>query len=1582
MAELKSGSTIGGYTIWHRGNFDPATKLNANANAVSSSKLETPRTITASGDAAWTVTFDGQANVSAVLTLANSGVTAGTYTKVTVNAKGLITSATTLAATDIPNLDTAKITTGTLPIARGGTGLTGATQGGIYYGSSASATAFTAAGTTNQVLKSNGAGAPTWVTLDLSYMPDAAVKKSVRVATTSDLSTGTFSAGVLTGKSTNPVVGCTTSAGSTTITTNTQTLLKVGAVVSVATAQLAAGTAITSINSSTSFTVSNRATINTTAITSNGTTATSTFATQSYAPYAVGSTITITGAVPATYNGNFIVTACTTTSVSWSSTETVTATTQGAITFTIATGTLINTTWYQTIAALSIDGITVALNDRVLVKDQSANLQNGIYYVSTLGTTAVPWVLTRVSDADTSTKIAGSNVNVDSGTSNGGLRFDTDFKTTDTINATSIIWNRVVDTGLASTIVGSTPGTAAVGTSINYARADHVHPVQTTITGNAATATKLATARTISTTGDATWSVSFDGSANVSGTLTLASSGATAGTYKAVTVDTKGRVTAGVALVTGLVTSTSTTGTSNVVTTNTNTYLNVVETVGTTPSSAGTSTQISGAGTVTVTSDAAGKLTITGDQNITGNAGTATKLATARTINGVSFDGSGNITIGEPTFANPLATYASGDANALNTGGFNVRYLNSSAANKPTGTDHAVMTLNYSAIWSGQQAFDWRTGDVFTRTQNNGTWLSWATQVDSRNYATTIPTFSVNSAGLVPARVGSTTTKFLREDGTWVVPTDTTYEEMTEANAIAGTETTARLITAAVLKSAIQTHAPTPTNISGNAGTATKLATARTINGVAFDGTANITVADSTKAPLASPALTGTPTAPTATDGTNTTQLATTAFVQNTVGGYLNKTGLTGGTVTLTDVEVSNAVLSFSGTLTSNLIIVVPVTNRRLWSAINATTGNFTLTVKTASGTGVTVAQGKRNLIYTDGTNVQDGFNDFENIALTGAPTTPTAAVATNSTQVASTAFVQAVNNADTGSSSTALTLKTARTFTYTGDVTGSVSFNGGANVSAAMTLANSGVTAGTYKSVTVDAKGRVTAGTDVVTSLVTSTSATGTTNAATTNTDTFLNIVEKVGTANASPGTSTQVTGAGTVTVSSDTAGKLTITGAQSITGNAATATKLATIRTINGVNFDGTANITVADSTKAPLASPTLTGTPTAPTATDGTNTTQIATTAFVQNTVGGYLSKTGLTGGTITLTDAEVSNAVLYFAGALTSNLIVVVPVTNRRLWAAINGTTGAFTLTVKTSAGTGVTVAQGKRNLIYTDGTNVQDAFNDFDSIALTGIPTSTTAASTTNTTQVATTAFVQAVNASDTGSAATAVALKTARTINGVSFNGTANITVADATKLPLSGGTLTGTFAATAIGITNTVQTNGVGLSLYGGANAGMPSYGLAFSGTATFGTHGSVVGDWATYFTMSGATNRGWIFKSGNAAGGNIASISAAGAFQCNGAIVAGGDITAFSDARLKTEIEKIANAVDKIKQLNGYTYTRIDSGKRQTGLIAQELEKVLPEAVVQGADYKSVAYGNIVGLLVEAIKELENRIAVLECK
>ena len=95
------------------------------------------------------------------------------------------------------------------------------------------------------------------------------------------------------------------------------------------------------------------------------------------------------------------------------------------------------------------------------------------------------------------------------------------------------------------------------------------------------------------------------------------------------------------------------------------------------------------------------------------------------------------------------------------------------------------------------------------------------------------------------------------------------------------------------------------------------------------------------------------------------------------------------------------------------------------------------------------------------------------------------------------------------------------------------------------------------------------------------------------------------------------------------------------------------------------------------------------------------------------------------------------------------------------------------------------------------------------------------------------------------------------------------------------------------------------------------------------------------------------------------------------NGALTATGDITAFSDERLKSDIETIDNALDKVMNMRGVSY--IKQAEKGIGVIAQEVEKVLPEVVTDG-EYKSVAYGNIVGVLIEAIKEQQKQIDELK--
>lgn len=114
-------------------------------------------------------------------------------------------------------------------------------------------------------------------------------------------------------------------------------------------------------------------------------------------------------------------------------------------------------------------------------------------------------------------------------------------------------------------------------------------------------------------------------------------------------------------------------------------------------------------------------------------------------------------------------------------------------------------------------------------------------------------------------------------------------------------------------------------------------------------------------------------------------------------------------------------------------------------------------------------------------------------------------------------------------------------------------------------------------------------------------------------------------------------------------------------------------------------------------------------------------------------------------------------------------------------------------------------------------------------------------------------------------------------------------------------------------------------------------------------------------------------------------------------GNVIANGNITAYgnaSDIKLKENVEVIENPVDKIKQLKGVTFNYKKDGSKSTGLIAQDLEKVLPEAVYtsetidneingeESEEFLAIRYGNTVGLLVEAIKELEARIKELENK
>ena len=143
----------------------------------------------------------------------------------------------------------------------------------------------------------------------------------------------------------------------------------------------------------------------------------------------------------------------------------------------------------------------------------------------------------------------------------------------------------------------------------------------------------------------------------------------------------------------------------------------------------------------------------------------------------------------------------------------------------------------------------------------------------------------------------------------------------------------------------------------------------------------------------------------------------------------------------------------------------------------------------------------------------------------------------------------------------------------------------------------------------------------------------------------------------------------------------------------------------------------------------------------------------------------------------------------------------------------------------------------------------------------------------------------------------------------------------------------------------------------------------------------GRITNSSTDFVLKTAVSDKDFILK-GNDGGSEITALtvdmSAAGAATFNN------DVTAFSDVILKDDINTIDNALERVQGMRGVFFNRKDINvTRQTGVIAQEVEPFLPEVVRETKDenkIKSVAYGNMVGVLIEAIKELNAKIEELQ--
>ena len=135
----------------------------------------------------------------------------------------------------------------------------------------------------------------------------------------------------------------------------------------------------------------------------------------------------------------------------------------------------------------------------------------------------------------------------------------------------------------------------------------------------------------------------------------------------------------------------------------------------------------------------------------------------------------------------------------------------------------------------------------------------------------------------------------------------------------------------------------------------------------------------------------------------------------------------------------------------------------------------------------------------------------------------------------------------------------------------------------------------------------------------------------------------------------------------------------------------------------------------------------------------------------------------------------------------------------------------------------------------------------------------------------------------------------------------------------------------------------------------------------------------WRVYFGGGGQAREAFsVLETGNA---GIGDSTPSYKLDVAGTIRATGDVIAYSDKRVKENIKTIDNSLEKVNKLRGVEFNKIGEDKKSIGVIAQEIEKILPEVVrTDDEGMKSVAYGNVVGVLIEAVKELTKEVEELK--